>query len=184
MRCFMLTYVLLRLLNFPIQINLKPEGEDDTNSVVSKIKNQIISFSLVVCVCFLWLIILDGRFSSGLELANFVVSLDVLHYAWTAIWNLYTEISQNEGPSSLVKFKVFEIPCCTIIAFFTWPANSKDYVQGNGGGDFVSTSTPKKCFPVFNFLCTKDNQEFSVNKPALELFTSIFDVLPESVVPL
>ena len=53
MRCFMLTYVLLRLLNFPIQINLKPEGEDDTNSVVSKIKNQIISFSLVVCVCFL-----------------------------------------------------------------------------------------------------------------------------------
>ena len=180
----MLTCVLFRLLNFPKQINLKPEGEDDSNSVVSKIKNQIISFSLVVCVCFLWLIILDGRFSSGLELANFVVSLDVLHYAWTAIWNLYTEISQNEGPSSLVKFKVFEIPCCTIIAFFTWPANSKDYVQGNGGGDFVSTSTPKKCFPVFNFLCTKDNQEFSINKPALELFTSIFDVLPESVVPL
>nr|XP_023873201.1 senescence-associated carboxylesterase 101-like [Quercus suber]POE84898.1 senescence-associated carboxylesterase 101 [Quercus suber] len=121
-------------------------------------------------------------FSSGLELANFVVSLDVLHNAWTAIWNLYTEISQNEGPSSLVKFKVFELPNYTIIAFFIWPPNSKDYVQGNGGGDFVSTSTPKKSFPVFNFLCTKDNQEFSINKPALELFTSIFDVLPESVI--
>ncbi|KAL0014240.1 hypothetical protein SO802_001309 [Lithocarpus litseifolius] len=120
-------------------------------------------------------------FSSGLELANFVVSLDVLHDAWTAIWNLYTEISQNEGPSSLVKFKVFERTNCTIIAFFAWPANSKDYVQGNGGGDFVSSSTLKKSFPFFNFLCTKDNPEFSINKPALELFTSIFDVLPKSV---
>uniref|UniRef100_A0A7N2MU48 Uncharacterized protein n=1 Tax=Quercus lobata TaxID=97700 RepID=A0A7N2MU48_QUELO len=89
-----------KLLNSPKQINLKPEREDDTNSV----------------------------FSSGLELANFVVSLDVLHDAWTAIWNLYTEISQNEGPSSLVKFKVFELPNFTIIAFFTWPANSKDYL--------------------------------------------------------
>ena len=48
---FMLTYVLLRLLNFPIQINLKPEREDDTNSVVSKIKNQIISFSFLRCLC-------------------------------------------------------------------------------------------------------------------------------------
>ena len=132
----------------------------------------------------MWLIILGGRFSSGLELANFVVSLDVLHDAWTAIWNLYTEISQNEGPSSLVKFKVYELPNCTIIAFFTWPANSKDYVQGNGGGDFVSSSSLKKSFPLFNFLCTKDNPEFSINKPALELFTSIFDELPKSVVPL
>ncbi|XP_030954040.1 senescence-associated carboxylesterase 101-like isoform X2 [Quercus lobata] len=120
-------------------------------------------------------------FSSGLELANFVVSLDVLHDAWTAIWSLYTEISQNERPSSLVKFKVFELPNCTIIAFFTWPANSKDYVQGNGGGDFVSSSTLKKSFPFFNFLCTKDNPEFSINKPALELFTSIFYELPKSV---
>ncbi|KAK4603820.1 hypothetical protein RGQ29_012366 [Quercus rubra] len=120
-------------------------------------------------------------FSSGLELANFVVSLDVLLDAWTAIWNLYTEISQNEGPSSLVKFKVYELPNSTIIAFFTWLANSKDYVQGNGGGDFVTSSNLKESFPVFNFLCSKDNPKFSINKPALELFTSIFAVLPKSV---
>ena len=47
----MLTCVLFRLLNFPKQINLKPEGEDDSNSVVSKIKNQIISFSFFSCLC-------------------------------------------------------------------------------------------------------------------------------------
>ncbi|KAK4592841.1 hypothetical protein RGQ29_017124 [Quercus rubra] len=118
-------------------------------------------------------------FSSGLELAKFVVNLDILQHAWTAITDLCKETSQNEEPSSLVKFKVFELPNCTIIAFFTWPANSKDYVQGNGGGDFVSSSTLKKSFPVFNFLCPKDNQEFSINKPAFQLFSSnIFGVLP------
>ena len=78
------------------------------------------------------------------------MSLDVLHDAWTAIWNLYTEINQNEGPSSLVKFKVFELPNFTIIAFFTWPANSKYYVQDNGGGDFDSSSNLKESFPFFN----------------------------------
>ena len=116
------------------------------------------------------------------------MNLDILQHAWTAITELCKETStQNEGPSSSVKFKVFELPNCTIIAFFTWPANSKDYVQGNGGGDFVSSSTLKKSFPVFNFLCPKDNQEFSINKPAFQLFSSnIFGVLPflKSKVPL
>ena len=108
-----------------------------------------------------------------------MVNLDILQHAWTAITELCKESSQNEEPSSLVKFKVFELPNCTIIAFFTWPANSKDCVQGNEGGDFVSSSTLKNSFPVFNFLCPKDNQEFSINKPAFQLFSSnIFGVLP------
>ena len=108
---------------------------------------------------------------------------DILQQAWTAISELYKETSQNEGPSSSVKFKIYEPPNCTLIAFFTWPANSKDCVQGNEGGDFVTSSALKGYFPHFNFLCPKDNQKFSINKPALELFTSIFDVLPKSVVP-
>ncbi|KAL4653572.1 hypothetical protein ACB092_01G313900 [Castanea dentata] len=116
-------------------------------------------------------------FSSGLELANFVVSPDILQQAWTAITELYKETSQKEEPSSSVKFKIYDSLNCTIIAFFTWPGNSKDYAQGNGGGDFVSSST----HTFFKFLCTKDNPEFSINKPALELFTSIFYELPKSV---
>ncbi|XP_050271353.1 senescence-associated carboxylesterase 101-like isoform X2 [Quercus robur] len=119
-------------------------------------------------------------FSSGLELANFVVIPDILQQAWTAISELYKETSQKE-PSSSVKFKIYEPLNCTIIAFFTWPANSKDCVQGNEGGDFVTSSALKGYFPHFNFLCPKGNQKFSINKPALELFTSIFDVLPKSV---
>ena len=117
-------------------------------------------------------------------MAKFVVNLDILQHAWTAITELCKETSQNEGPSSSVKFKVFELPNYIIIAFFTWPAYSKDYVQGNGGGDFVTSSNLKESFPVFNFLCPKDNPKFSINKPALELFTSIFAVLPKTEVPL
>ena len=116
-----------------------------------------------------------------------MVNLDILQHAWTAITELCKETStQNEGPSSSVKFKVFELPNCTIIAFFTWPANSKDYVQGNGGGDFVTSSTLKDSFRLFNFLCTKTNPSFSINKPAFQLFSSIFGVLPflKSKVPI
>ncbi|KAM3761552.1 hypothetical protein ACB098_01G276600 [Castanea mollissima] len=109
-------------------------------------------------------------FSSGLESAKFVVNLDILQDAWTAIRDLCKETSQNEEPSSPVKSKVFDKPNCTIIAFFAWPANSKDYVQGNGGGDFVTSST---LFPLFNFLCTKANPNFSINKTAFQLFSSI-----------
>ncbi|KAM4132756.1 hypothetical protein ACJW30_01G276100 [Castanea mollissima] len=119
-------------------------------------------------------------FSSGLELANFVVILDILQQAWTAISELHKETSQKDEPSAPVEFKIYEPLNCTIIAFFTWPANSKDCVQGNGG-DFVTSSALKGYFPHFNFLCPKSNQKFSINKPALELFTSIFDVLPKSV---
>ncbi|XP_050282329.1 senescence-associated carboxylesterase 101-like [Quercus robur] len=130
-------------------------------------------------------------YSSGLELANFVVTLDIFHDAWTAIWSLYTEISQNEGPSSFVRFKVYELPNYTIIAFFTWPSSSKDSVQGGGGGNLVSSSTFKGSFPLFDFLCPrpkdpdnqknkpKDDPSFSINETAFQLFKSIFGVLPK-----
>ncbi|XP_065636258.1 senescence-associated carboxylesterase 101 [Quercus suber] len=119
-------------------------------------------------------------YSSGLELANFVVTLDILHDAWTAIWSLYTEISQNEGPSSFVRFRVYELPNYTIIAFFTWPSSSKDSVQGGGGGNLVSSSTFKGSFPFFDFLCPKTKDpSFSINEPAFQLFKSIYGVLPK-----
>ena len=119
-------------------------------------------------------------------MAKFVVNVDILQHAWTAVTDLCKETSQNEEPSSLVKFKVYELPNCNIIAFFTGPANSEDYVQGNGGGDFVTSSTLKDSFPLFNFLCTKANPNFSINKPAFQLFSSIFGVLPflKSKVPI
>ena len=124
----------------------------------------------------------SATFSSGLELANFVVSSELLYHSWAAIQNLYREISQQEGlspsPSPSVRFKVEQKPNCTIITFLTWPACSKDYIQG-GGGDLISSSTLKETFPdLFEFLCTKDNPHVSINKAALELFASIRGSLP------
>jgi hypothetical protein len=122
-------------------------------------------------------------FSSGLELANIVVSSGILKHSLAAI------ISQQEGlspsPSPSVSFKVDQQPNFTIIAFFTWPACSKDYIQG-GGGDLIPSSAFKETFPLFEFLSTKDNQNFSINKAALELFHSIRDRLRDlkSQVPL
>jgi hypothetical protein len=118
-------------------------------------------------------------FSSGLELANIVFSSGILKHSLAAI------ISQQEGlspsPSPSVSFKVDQQPNFTIIAFFTWSACSKDYIQGEGG-DLI----PSETFPLFKFLCTKDNPNFSINKAALELFHSIRDRLPylKSQVPL
>ena len=122
-------------------------------------------------------------FSSGLELANIVVSSGILKHSLAAI------ISQQEGlspsPSPSVSFKVDQQPNFTIIAFFTWPACSKDHIQREGG-DLIPSSTFKETFPLFEFLCTKDNPNFSINKAALELFHSIRDRLPylKSQVPL
>ena len=128
-------------------------------------------------------------FSSGLELANFVVSSELLYHSWAAIWNLYREINEQEGlspsPSPSMRFKVdHQQPNCTIIAFFTWPACSKDYIQG--GGDLISSSTLKETFPLFEFLCPEDNPHLSINKAALELFASIRDspLLKSDQVPL
>jgi hypothetical protein len=124
-------------------------------------------------------------FSSGLELANIVVSSGILKHSLAAIISQQEGISPSPSPSPSVSFKVDQQPNFTIIAFFTWPACSKDYIQG-GGGDLIPSSAFKETFPLFEFLSTKDNQNFSINKAALELFHSIRDGLPylKSQVPL
>jgi hypothetical protein len=113
-------------------------------------------------------------FSSGLELANIVVSSGILKHSLAAIISQQEGISPSPSPSPSVSFKVDQQPNFTIIAFFTWPACSKDYIQG-GGGDLIPSSAFKETFPLFEFLSTKDNQNFSINKAALELFHSIRD---------
>ncbi|KAM4124983.1 hypothetical protein ACB094_01G274100 [Castanea mollissima] len=120
-------------------------------------------------------------FSSGLELANFVVSPDILQQAWTAISELYKETSQKEEPSSSVKFKIYEPLNCTIIAFFQWgryrtgtgrtgcvpaiPANFGQYrpmanskpliITGNSLGGSVASLFTLSLLENFNFLTAK-----------------------------
>ena len=113
-------------------------------------------------------------FSSGPELASFLVSSGVLTQSLATVHDLQGEIiNQNEHP---VRHKVSQQPNCTIIAFSTLPACGKDYIQQRG--DLVSSSTLKKSFPLFNFLSTKTNPDFSINKAAHELFASIRDRFP------
>ena len=117
-------------------------------------------------------------FSSGPELANFVVSSGVLNQSFATVRELHGEIiNQNEHR---VRHKVSQQSNCTIIAFSIWPGCGKDYIQER---DLVSSSTPKEktpeSFPLFNFLSTKANPDFSINKAALELFASIRDKLPD-----
>ncbi|XP_059449360.1 senescence-associated carboxylesterase 101-like isoform X2 [Corylus avellana] len=116
-------------------------------------------------------------FSSGLELGSFVVTSNVLHHSWAAISELYGEIHEPPSWDSPVRFRTFQQPNCTIIAFVTWPPCTKEHLQGQGRGDLVSSSALKETFPLFEFLCTKTNPRFSINKPAIDLFVSVRGVL-------
>ncbi|XP_075636520.1 senescence-associated carboxylesterase 101-like isoform X2 [Castanea sativa] len=113
-------------------------------------------------------------FSRGPDLANFVISSGVLNQSLATVQDLHGEIiNQNEHP--VVRHKVSQQSNCTIIAFSSWPGCGKEYIQERG--DLVS-STLKESSPHFNFLSTKTNPDFSINKAALELFDSISDSLP------
>ena len=85
--------------------------EEEPNSLVSK--NHFHFFCLA---CFLSLILmhhdflaflfLDDRLSNGLELLNLVVSFGVMYHSWAVVWDMYSEINQNEQPSLSVRYKV------------------------------------------------------------------------------
>lgn len=106
----------------------------------------------------------DDRFSSGLELANLVVTSDHIHQAWGSI-EKQKQINPNAEPSL---FNVIQESNPTIIAFGT-PHGS---LQGQEAG-LVSSSTLKaNNFTHFEFLCHKINTSFSINQAAMNLFRS------------
>jgi hypothetical protein len=105
----------------------------------------------------------DDRFSSGLELANLVVTSDPIHQAWGSI-EKQKQINPNAEPSI---FNVIQESNPTIIAFGT-PLGS---LQGQE--DLVSSSTLKaNNFTHFEFVCHKINTSFSINQAGINLFRS------------
>ncbi|XP_059462087.1 putative late blight resistance protein homolog R1B-14 [Corylus avellana] len=142
--------------------------DDPVEKTVNESESRGTSFSDGIRNC---------RFSSGLELGSFVVTSNVLHHSWAAISELYGEIHEPPSWASPVRFRTFQQPNCTIIAFVTWPPCTKEHLQGQGGGDLVSSSALKETFPLFEFLSTKTNPRFSINKPAIDLFASVRGVL-------
>ncbi|CAK9162837.1 unnamed protein product [Ilex paraguariensis] len=116
-----------------------------------------------------------NQFRSGVEVANLVASLDLLHYSWEAIVDLHRE-THSRDPNLPIS-KVYPHPSKgTIIAFKSSPTCTVHHLQG-GGREFVSSEALKESFPVFEFICTKVNRSFSINKAAVTLFASLYNEL-------
>ncbi|KAJ7970892.1 senescence-associated carboxylesterase [Quillaja saponaria] len=121
----------------------------------------------VSCYCLLF------RFSSGSELATLVLTSGVLDRSLTAISDLYRSTNSNHEQKSLpfsIKYEVFKQSDLTIIAFVTAPTCTQNHLQEGEAADLVPSSYFKEQF--FEFLCTKVNPSFSVNKAAIDLFIS------------
>ncbi|KAL5806708.1 hypothetical protein ACOSQ4_029441 [Xanthoceras sorbifolium] len=108
------------------------------------------------------------RFSSGLELANLVVSSGLLRLSWTAILKLYKEFNQNEQQ---IRFRVDQKSNCTVIVFVASNTITKHCLQEDR--ELVSSSS----LPVFHYQCFKSNSGFSILKTAVTLFDSLLDQL-------
>ncbi|KAL3723191.1 hypothetical protein ACJRO7_035379 [Eucalyptus globulus] len=114
-------------------------------------------------------------FSIGLDLANSVVSSDILRNSWAAISELQSQIdrnyqSQSTPSSETVKIQEFKHPEYKIIAFVTPPVASSHLQEE---GDLVPSSSSEAS--EFQFLCSEDTPR--INKAAIYLFNSLRDKL-------
>ncbi|KAJ8544959.1 hypothetical protein K7X08_017542 [Anisodus acutangulus] len=112
-------------------------------------------------------------FSSGQELANLVVSSDLLHHSWVTIADLLSHTYLNNNPTNPVPvlFKVY--PCHSngaIIAFVSSPTCTVHK-------EMVSSEDLKGSQAPFDFISTKLNPHFSVNTAAITLFASLLNEL-------
>ncbi|KAG5081975.1 hypothetical protein JHK84_052013 [Glycine max] len=113
-------------------------------------------------------------FSSGFELASSVTSSVLLHRSWNVITSRYAGIVTNVGEG--VSWKVYREPGSdlTIIAFEV----KLDFSNLQAG--LVSSNTLRENnFHHFEFLCTKKDPFFSVNKTAISLFSENYEKLDQ-----
>lgn len=111
-------------------------------------------------------------FSSGQELADLVVSSDLLHHSWATISDLISHTYLNNPTNPVpVLFKVYPYHSNgAIIAFVSSPTCT---VQK----EMVSSEDLKGSQVPFDFISTKLNPHFSVNKAAIALFASLLNEL-------
>ncbi|XP_039158186.1 senescence-associated carboxylesterase 101 isoform X1 [Eucalyptus grandis] len=111
-------------------------------------------------------------FSDGLNLANLVVSSDILCNSWAAISAQIDGNHQSQSPSSseTVKIQEFEHPEYKIIAFVT-PLVAASHLQEEA--DLVPSSSSETS--EFQFLCSQDSPSFGINKAAISLFNALRD---------
>ncbi|KAL2528812.1 Senescence-associated carboxylesterase [Forsythia ovata] len=112
-------------------------------------------------------------FSSGLELANLLVTSDLLQCSWEAI----SEIHKQTSTTPHVSYKVYENrPNGTIIAFASSNQDTLSLVQ-TLGRDLVSSEELKGVFDLFGFVGTNVNPSFSVHKEAVNVFSFLLNEL-------
>ncbi|XP_010029233.1 senescence-associated carboxylesterase 101 isoform X2 [Eucalyptus grandis] len=111
-------------------------------------------------------------FSDGLNLANLVVSSDILCNSWAAISAQIDGNHQSQSPSSseTVKIQEFEHPEYKIIAFVT-PLVAASHLQEEA--DLVPSSSSE--VSEFQFLRSQDSPSFAINKAAISLFNALRD---------
>ena len=112
---------------------------------------------------------IDFRFSSGLESANFVLTSDPVHQAWNAI-EKQKQINPN---ADTTLFNEIQSENPTIIVFGTPPSS----LQGQEEALVSSSKLKEDNFAHFEFLCNKTNPNFSLNQAVVKLFQSQYQEL-------
>ncbi|BBH00372.1 hypothetical protein Prudu_010345 [Prunus dulcis] len=109
-------------------------------------------------------------FSSGLELANVLLTSEPLHQSWDAIQNDKQKVNPNAQPT--LHINTTQQADLTIITFLTSPMS----LRGQEGLILSSTFKERNLLD-FEFLLNKSNPSFSLNEAAINLFASRFDEL-------
>lgn len=113
------------------------------------------------------LFFLFHRFSSGQELANLFLSSDLLHHSWITI----SALSSHPYINKPILFKVYPYHSNgAIVAFVSSPTC-------NLQKEMVSSEELQGSQSPFDFISTKLNPHFSVNKAAITLFASLLNDL-------
>ncbi|RVW99078.1 hypothetical protein CK203_018994 [Vitis vinifera] len=103
-------------------------------------------------------------FSSARELANLVLSSNLIDCAFTKILEL------KRGQTALpVQYRLYQLSSkCTIVSFVSSPDCTQYPLPGQGDLDRS---------PLFDFLRTEEYPSVSINRAALALFTPLHDHL-------
>lgn len=122
---------------------------------------------LVYMTQFIFFFFLFHRFSSGQELANLFLSSDLLHHSWITI----SALSSHPYINKPILFKVYPYHSNgAIVAFVSSPTC-------NLQKEMVSSEELQGSQSPFDFISTKLNPHFSVNKAAITLFASLLNDL-------
>ncbi|KAH0973031.1 hypothetical protein GBA52_025187 [Prunus armeniaca] len=113
---------------------------------------------------------MSNQFSSGLELANVLLTSEPLHQSWDAIQNDKQKVNPNAQPT--LHINTTQQADLTITTFLTSPMS----LRGQEGL-ILSSTFMERNLPGFEFLLNKSNPSFSLNEAAIKLFASRFDEL-------